>query len=102
MKTNNGSVKQAYKFDIFGDQYSLVSDETREFVEAAAQAVDILMKELAQKTGLKDHKKIAVLAALQFSSKIAELESQLRMHDTQSAHLSETIDRIIFSCKNAG
>jgi len=62
------------KVSIFGEHYILVTDETEEHLQAAALVVDRVMRDIASKSQLTDSKRIAVLAALQITSK--ELLSQ--------------------------
>lgn len=80
-----------YKVTIFGDQYTLASDEEHEVVLKAADIVDSLMKEIAQHSKISDAKKIAVLAALQIASKAAILESE---SEAVKRHKEKLIDRI--------
>lgn len=87
--------KESYKFMIFGNEYSLVSDEERTRVERAANAVDLLMTELANRSGLTDHKRLAVLAALQLASKVVDLELTLDSFKEQENSLLERIDRFL-------
>ena len=62
---------KSYKINIFGDQYSIASDESEEHIKQAAQLVDSLMKEIANASRLNDGRKIAVIAALELASKLA-------------------------------
>lgn len=100
-----------YKVSIFGESYTLVSDESEEQLVASAQHIDELMRQLAEKTGLSDTKRIAVLASLQIACKLkteeaeltaeltarftAELTAELTMVREQTARKElELIDRI--------
>ncbi len=76
-----------YKVSIFGETYTLVSDETDEQIIAAAHAVDILMREISEKSHLADPKRISILAALQ-------LASQLKMIESEHMRLSSHIDQV--------
>ena len=66
----------SYQVDIFGDQYSLASDESAEKVEQVAQLVDSLMKEISTKASLQDKKILAVLAALKVASSLLDLQEK--------------------------
>lgn len=57
-----------YKVLIFGDQYTLISDEPQEQVMRSAVIVDSYMKEIAQKLPYLDEKKVAVLSAVRLAS----------------------------------
>ncbi len=68
-------MKNSYKLSIFGDSYSVVSDESEIQLHKAAARVDSLMKEISAKISHIDEKKVAVLVALQMASQILALES---------------------------
>lgn len=90
------NVKQ-YKVTIFGDHYSLMSDESEETVLKAAAFVDKTMNEIAEKSKLQDVKKVAILAALRSASLLTALESE---RDTAQRHyqkLNDLIDQEFFS-----
>ena len=73
------TLTRKYKFSIFGEQYSFVGDEHDEHVDAAARLLDELMRDIAEKTHAIDTKRIAVLAALQLSSRVQEMEKQMNL-----------------------
>jgi len=75
------NTKKSYKVTIFGDQYTLVSDESETHIVQAAAAVDALMKEIADKSKVSDSKKYAIFAALQLASKLINLESEVRTNN---------------------
>ena len=56
----------SYKVSIFGDQYTIKTDESSEHIVQAAALVDSTMKEIACASKL-DTKSIAVLAALRIA-----------------------------------
>jgi cell division protein ZapA (FtsZ GTPase activity inhibitor) len=62
MIQNSGS----YKVSIFGDQYTLKTDESHDLILQAAALVDSTMKDIACSTKF-DTKSIAVLAALRIA-----------------------------------
>ena len=82
------SAVKNYKVTIFGDQYTLASDETGDTLMHAASMVDDLMKEISQQAKVTDPKKIAVLVALQMACKALDLEAK------HMAHNEKLIDRI--------
>lgn len=89
MKANN------YKLTVFGDQYSVVSDESQSHVNQAADMVDKLMQEISAKLSQIDEKRIAVLVALQMASKVLALEKQIE--NTTEFH-KEFAERIENEC----
>lgn len=76
------------KVSIFGEHYVLITDETEEHLHAAAHMVDQVMRDIASKSQLTDSKRIAVLAALQLTSK--ELLSQQK-----SDKLIDLLDKML-------
>lgn len=82
-----------YKVDIFGNEYTLLSDESHETVLEAAEYADRLMTQLSQGAPHADPKKIAVLAAVQLASKLLKLESQIERAKSIEADLSNYIDK---------
>jgi len=85
--------KNKLKIDIFDDQYSVISDESQEAILKASQLVDTLMREIADKSGLRDGKKIAVLSALRIASKLVDLESSLQRYEDKQRELSNIIEK---------
>lgn len=88
-----------YKVTIFGDQYTLASDEAEEHVIKTARLLDILMQEISQASKLTDAKKIAVLAGLRIASQLVTLESEQEAVNLQNKKLIDHIDRELFLCK---
>lgn len=58
-----------YKVSIFGENYTIRSDESPDLIVQAADLVDSTMKEIANNTHF-DAKSIAVLTALRFAHQI--------------------------------
>jgi len=82
---------KSYKVTIFGDQYTLASDESGELIGQAATVVDDLMKQIAQHSKISDPKKIAVMAALQIASKVVTMRAE---NEEIKRHKEKLIDRI--------
>lgn len=89
--------KRNYKVTIFGDQYTLISDEAEECVLKATHMVDSLMQEIAAVSKITDTKKIAVLAALKIASQLAALESETEAIKRHKEKLIHRIDQELFS-----
>ena len=83
--------KKRYQATIFGDTYSLVSDEDALDVERAAQQLDVHMKEIAERSGCTDTKSIAVLAALKFVRALHEAEQRANLSHLKIQALIERI-----------
>ncbi len=88
-------MKNTYKLLIFGDHYSVVSDESNAQITKAASMVDAMMKEISSKASQVDEKRIAILVALQMASRLLALESQIE--NTSERH-KELVDRIEHEC----
>ncbi len=91
------NTKKSYKVTIFGDQYTLVSDEAEQRIIQSASSVDTLMKEIAAASKISDQKKIAVLAALRLASKLHDLESEISQSETEKERLLKRVENELLS-----
>lgn len=82
-----------YQVSIFGEAYSLVSDETQENIMQSVKLVDSLMREIAEKVQPIDSYKMAVLVSLKLSSRILSLESEIEKIRFNQEMLIEVLDR---------
>lgn len=62
---------------LYGESYSVISDESEAKVLEVAKQVDELMRLIARRTGLSDVKKIAVLTALKLATNQHKLEEEI-------------------------
>ena len=58
------------KVNIFGTEYSLVSDDDEQYVYRIAKTVDEKMREIDRSHSLKSPTKVAILAALNFAEEL--------------------------------
>ena len=86
-----------YQVSIFGDRYTLMSDEGADKVENIAHKVDVLMNEIAQKIESKDIRQVAVLAALKIMHRLQELEVNLQQKDHEESQLIQYINQQLSS-----
>jgi cell division protein ZapA (FtsZ GTPase activity inhibitor) len=84
---------KSYKVSILGEQYSLVSDEPEGHVMQSALMVDSLLREIAEKSGSADTKKVAVLAALQLASRLVYAQIHIERENLQKEALSLRINQ---------
>lgn len=84
-----------YKVSIFGETYSIISDEPEEQVFAVAQQVDYCMKDICNRSSIQDAKKIAVLTALQFASKNIFSISKVDSYEKMAEKLIDVIDETL-------
>ena len=94
MKKNE---KKSYKVEIFGDQYTLVSDEVESNLIQSAKLIDELMHRISQDYHITDPKKIAVLTALRIAHKSIILEEELDRDEQKMAVLINLIDQDVLS-----
>lgn len=73
-----------YKARIFGEVYTIISDEDDGFVLEVVSKVDATMKEIASKSTMVDAKQIAVLAALKATEELLLTQQQMRQEQLQS------------------
>ena len=77
---------KSYKITLFGENYTLVSDESEQHIVEVSQRVDLLMKEIALKLPQAPTEKVAVLVALQLASQLLhakELSTSYELHQEQ-------------------
>lgn len=89
--------KKNYKIQIFGDQYTLVSDEAEAHLIQSANLIDELMQTISQNYHITSPKKIAVLAALRIAYKSIILEGELDRDNQKVAVLIDLIDQDVLS-----
>jgi cell division protein ZapA (FtsZ GTPase activity inhibitor) len=71
-------ILKKYKARIFGEVYTIVSDENDEFVLEVVHKVDGMMKDLAAKPAMMgDAKKIAILIALKVTQDFLSLQQEM-------------------------
>jgi cell division protein ZapA (FtsZ GTPase activity inhibitor) len=91
MSTQN--LPKKYRVSIFGELYTFISDEPEERLLSAAHHVDELMRCIAEKSGLADTKRIAVLASLQIACKLKDKEVKLDYAEQKGRELVQQIDQ---------
>lgn len=81
-----------YKITIYGETYTLVSDESEASVIKSAQLVDEFMRNVSHNVGIVDTKKIAVLAALRMACMVVEGQEQKARFEREKKQLDELVD----------
>lgn len=69
---------ERYTVEVFGESYSLVSDEGEGSVVQAAHQVDTLMQEISEKLHGASAKRVAVLAALTLAHRLTAQDRRLQ------------------------
>ena len=87
-----------YKARIFGELYSIVSDEEDELVLEVVRKVDCLMKEISTKNNVVvDTKKIAILAALKATEELLVMQEMIKREQNQSDRIMTLLNEEEFS-----
>jgi cell division protein ZapA (FtsZ GTPase activity inhibitor) len=86
-----------YKVTIFGEPYTLISDESEQHIAESAKVVDGLMSDLAKRAGIADVKKLAVLVALQCSSQLQHSKSHVELLEFEQTHLTDLLSQALNS-----
>jgi cell division protein ZapA (FtsZ GTPase activity inhibitor) len=87
-----------YKARIFGELYSIVSDEEDDFVLEVVRRVDCLMKEISTKNNTAlDAKKIAVLVALKATEELLAMQEAMKKEQSQSDRILTLLNEEEFS-----
>lgn len=84
--------KKTLEVTIFGERYTLVSDESVEHIESSARLVNQVMDGI-KRAGVSDEKKVAVLASLQLASKMLKMEEEREGFIEEKSHLDEWIEK---------
>jgi cell division protein ZapA (FtsZ GTPase activity inhibitor) len=83
-----------YKARIFGELYSIKSDENEQFIAEVVGTVDTYMKEISIKaSGALDGKQVAVLAALKIAQELLELQEQIYKDKQHIKDIVALLDR---------
>jgi cell division protein ZapA (FtsZ GTPase activity inhibitor) len=77
-----------YTITVFGDSYTVVSDESEERILNAALLVDRLMKEIASKASDMPSQKVAILTALKIA---LQMQATSLEHDETKAAIKNLI-----------
>ncbi len=86
-------ILKKYKARIFGEIYTVVSDEDDGFVLEVVQKVDQMMKELAAKPSMMgDAKKTAVLIALKATEELLSLQKNIDQEKIHSEKIMMLLD----------
>lgn len=82
-----------YKVSIFGENYTIRSDESPDLIVQAADLVDSTMKEIACNTHF-DAKSIAVLAALRLAYQVNSCEIQQGKGELLVNFIDQELERL--------
>ncbi len=80
-----------YKVTIAGESYFLVSDEPEEHIKYVAESVDKQMRSIAQSGYSDDPQRLAVLVALQNTSKMMAKADQMSTYQEYTEKMIEHI-----------
>lgn len=90
-------VPKNFKVSIFGEVYSLMSNESDQHLLEASRRVDHMMKEIAEMTGIQDAKRLAVLVALRLASSMLFAEVAAQKHVQYYQKIAHKIDKTLAS-----
>lgn len=80
------------KVTIFGDEYTLVSNESEAHIIESAKLINTFMQEIASKSKSSDAKRVAVLAALRIASQVLQMEAQQEQKEQHMKSLVQELD----------
>jgi cell division protein ZapA (FtsZ GTPase activity inhibitor) len=90
----NSEVKN-YKVTIFGNQYSILSDEPYDQVHESVAMLDTMMQEMAKKNQISNTNTLAVLVALKVVHSLREYTAlsnqQEAVHGDLVRHMDQTL-----------
>ena len=80
------------KVNIFGESYSISTDENEEDVQQAVEMVNTLIKDITAKTNFRDNFKVVVLVALQLASRLNKKSKQCDLWFSDAKRLNNLLD----------
>lgn len=84
-----------YKVNIFDEQYTLISDESRQHIVDSAQKVDELIKKIITKSSSVDVRRAAVFASLQVMSELIKLQAEVEKKVFKQDQLLSRIEQAL-------
>lgn len=96
MSMSTMSTLKKYKVNLMNEPYTFISDEQEENFNLSVERVDSLMREISEKSGINDTKRIAILVALELSSKLNNFEKQIAFYNQKEIELIKSIDQEFF------
>lgn len=84
-------VVKKYNVAVFGENYTLISDEPEERVISAAALVDNAMHDISKKNNIVPSGRIAVLVAIQLASELLSKRNELGNLNNATVKLLEKI-----------
>lgn len=93
--------RKEYKVTIFGQEYSIVSDESEQNVTLIEKEVNGIFSLLSERTGTFSENQLAVLASLQLASKVITCRKQCRDYEDAVANIITLIDTLICADSSA-
>ncbi len=92
----------SYQVVIFGEEYTVGSDESEEHVMRSANFVHALMQDIARKTPGIPLKKLAILVALRLSSKVIKAEEDLHKQSQKNSDMLQYLDNVLHNNTSDG
>lgn len=82
-----------YKISIFGDSYSIVSDEREEHIAQSVQLLDSLVREVADKMQAVEPHRSTMLVALKLASQVLTLKAEIERNKQEQERLIQLLDK---------
>ena len=76
MSSSSGKEQRLTQVDIFGQSYTLRSDDDSAYIQELASFVDGRMREIADSSSTVDSLKVAILAALNVADELHQLRRE--------------------------
>lgn len=84
-----------YTVEIFGDHYVLMSDDPEENILKVSKMLDSFMQDIAKRSGSKDTKRIAILAALQVGNLLLQAQSLQKETHTVQRKILQRVESVL-------
>ena len=87
--------QKKYTVSIYGAEYTLMSDESQEHVQHAAQSVDAMMNQIGSRLKSGSLDRVAVLSALCLASELLHYKKSAHQREQQLNQVDERLEKML-------
>ena len=88
---------EKHEVSIFGQTFTIVSDEGKNAINELVQNVDALMQDISKKLNNSEPKRIALLAAVELAHRLDSLKKEMNQKNEAEARLMSIVDSELLS-----
>jgi len=83
-----------YTIELFGESYTIVSDEPSDDLTQAVEYFNQCMEILSSESGLKEAKKVALLTGLQLSQELLRMQRNVAKLESSETKVQSLLEKI--------